>query len=73
MRRFAVSLSLIALMWAVDAGCLLTGAHPREALGYNLPADEHLCHFLTAGLTVAHPWTLAVFTVAAVMLSLIHI
>lgn len=70
MRRFAVSLSLIALMWAVDAGCLLTGAHPREALGYNLPADEHLCHFLTAGLTVAHPWTLAVFTVAAVMFAL---
>lgn len=70
MRRFPVTVALATAMWAVWAACTLAGLHPREALGYNLPADAHMWHCLTAGMTAAHPWTLAVFTVCTAMFAL---
>lgn len=70
MKRFPVTIALTITMWAGYAVCALAGLHPREALGYNLPADAHMWHFLTAGLTAAHPWTLVVFTVGAAMFAL---
>ena len=70
MRRFPVTIALATAMWAVWAACTLAGLHPREALGYNLPADAHMWHCLTAGMTAAHPWTLVVFTVGTAMFAL---
>ena len=57
-----VTIALVACMWAAYAW--------RGDLGYNLPADVHIWHALTAGITAPNLTSAVVATLAAACFAL---
>lgn len=63
-RSVPATLFLVAVLWLTFAAF---GSSARARLGFDLPADPHLWHLVTSGLTGPHAVGLVYYTVAALV------